>query len=50
MLGSFIGLSLAVPLGPWMQANVTTSANMHGVRGIRRSSVGGGRGILWRRR
>jgi hypothetical protein len=42
VLGGLVGSFLAVPLGPWMQANVTTSANMQGVRvrSIRRSSVG----------
>lgn len=32
LLGAMIGGFLAYPLGPWMQANVTTSADMHGMR------------------
>lgn len=32
MLGALIGGFAAYPLGPWMQANVTTSANMTGMR------------------
>ena len=42
ILGGLVGSFLAMPLGPWVQANVTTSANMQGVsvRGIRRSSLG----------
>jgi hypothetical protein len=37
-----IGAFLAQPLGPWMQANVTTSANVHTarVRAVRRANLG----------
>ena len=39
VLGAMIGGFLAYPLGPWMQANVTTSANMHGmsIKAIKRT-------------
>jgi hypothetical protein len=42
ILGAMIGAFLAQPLGPWMQANVTTSADMRGVRvrGIRTGQMG----------
>ena len=42
VFGGLIGAFLAQPLGPWMQANVTTSANMKGmrVRSIRHSQMG----------
>ena len=32
LLGAMVGAFLAQPIGPWMQANVTTSANMQGMR------------------
>lgn len=32
LLGAMVGASLAQPIGPWMQTNVTTSADMHGMR------------------
>ncbi|MCS7057029.1 MAG: DUF6391 domain-containing protein [Thermoflexales bacterium] len=32
ILGAMIGALLAQPLGPWAQANITTSAEMHGVK------------------
>jgi hypothetical protein len=31
-LGGVAGVALAQPVGPWLQANVTTSADMRGVR------------------
>lgn len=42
ILGAMIGAFLAQPLGPWMQARVTTSANVNGARiaGIRRGRLG----------
>jgi len=42
ILGAMIGALLAQPLGPWMQANVTTSATVHGarVRDIRSGQAG----------
>jgi hypothetical protein len=42
ILGAMVGAFLAQPLGPWMQANVTTSAEMRGarVRGIRKGHMG----------
>ncbi|MFN4292901.1 MAG: DUF6391 domain-containing protein [Thermoflexales bacterium] len=42
ILGAMIGALLAQPLGPWMQANVTTSAEMNGarVRGVRSNPAG----------
>ncbi|PJF46858.1 MAG: hypothetical protein D6709_02580 [Chloroflexi bacterium] len=42
ILGAMIGALLAQPLGPWMQAKVTTSAEMNGawVRRIRSSPTG----------
>lgn len=42
VFGGLIGAFLAQPLGPWMQAHVTTSANMRGmrIRGIRHSQIG----------
>lgn len=42
VFGGLIGAFLAQPLGPWMQANVTTSADMRGMRicGIRHSRMG----------
>jgi hypothetical protein len=42
ILGAMIGALLAQPLGPWMQANVTTSAEMNGaqVRGVRSRQAG----------
>lgn len=42
VLGAMIGALLAQPLGPWMQANVTTSASVNGarVRRVRRGQVG----------
>ncbi|GIV84792.1 MAG: hypothetical protein KatS3mg052_1799 [Candidatus Roseilinea sp.] len=42
ILGAMIGALLAQPLGPWMQANVTTSAEMNGaqVRSVRSSPTG----------
>ncbi len=42
ILGAMIGALLAQPLGPWMQANVTTSAEMNGarVRGVRSNQAG----------
>lgn len=43
ILGAMVGAFLAQPLGPWMQANVTTSAEVRTarVRGVRRGSLGG---------
>jgi hypothetical protein len=42
ILGAMLGAFLARPLGPWMQANVTTSADMQGaeVRRITRNRTG----------
>lgn len=41
-LGGVAGVALAQPFGPWLQANVTTSADMRGmrVRHIRRNQTG----------
>ncbi|HEY3289043.1 MAG TPA: DUF6391 domain-containing protein [Anaerolineae bacterium] len=36
-LGGVLGVATAQPLGPWLQANVTTSADMHTMR-VRRIS------------
>ena len=40
--GGVLGVAAAQPIGPWLQANVTTSADMHGmrVRKIARSQTG----------
>ncbi|MCS6848152.1 MAG: DUF6391 domain-containing protein [Anaerolineae bacterium] len=42
ILGALIGALLAQPLGPWMQANVTTSAEVNGarVRSVRSRQAG----------
>lgn len=42
ILGAMVGAFLAQPLGPWMQANVTTSANVNGarVKRVRRGHLG----------
>jgi Domain of unknown function (DUF6391) len=42
VLGGVIGTVLAKPLGPWLQANITTSSDMTGmrVRGITRNMMG----------
>ncbi len=41
-VGGVLGVAVAQPLGPWLQANVTTSADMRGmrVRRIARSQTG----------
>ncbi len=41
-IGGVLGVAAAQPLGPWLQANVTTCADMHGmkVRKIARSQTG----------
>ena len=40
-IGGVLGVVAAQPIGPWLQANVTTSADMHGmhVRKIARSQT-----------
>lgn len=42
ILGAMVGALLAQPLGPWMQAHVTTSAEMNAVRvrGVRSRHAG----------
>jgi hypothetical protein len=42
VMGGMAGVAIARPVGPWLQANVTTSADMHAmrVRHIVRSQAG----------
>ena len=32
VMGGMAGVAISKPIGPWLQANVTTSANMNGMR------------------